>query len=123
MFSRRYHQTKEDSKHLVRAGSKPADIPKPTGPKPAGPKADAPKAPAPALTVTVAKPSPDADIEEGEILIGNTLLSLKGKEVPGSSLAPSLDKEVETLEGLNVDETGRLRLFGFRKFWLISRLF
>ena len=84
MFSRRYHQTKEDSKHLVRAGSKPADIL-----KPAGPKADAPKAPALALTVTVAKPTPDADVEEGEILIGNTLLSLKGKEVPGSSLAPS----------------------------------
>ena len=52
------------------------------------------------------------DIEEGETLIGNTLLSLKGKEVAGSSFALPLDKEVDTLEESNVDEAGELWFCG-----------
>ena len=56
------------------------------------------------------------DIEEGETLIGNTLLSLKGKEVAGSSFALPLDKEVDTLEESNVDEAGELWFCGIWRF-------
>ena len=96
----------------MRTGSTPVDLLKPTGPKPALPKVDAPKAPAP--MVTIAQQSPAAGIEEGEILIGNTLLSLKG--VAGSSFTPPLDKEVDTLEESNVDEAGKLRLCGVLRY-------
>jgi len=53
------------------------------------------------------------NIEEGEILVGETLMSLKGGEIPGGSSAPPSDKEVEALEGLNLDEAGKLRFFVF----------
>ena len=42
-------------------------------------------------------------------------LSLRGVDFPsGSSVLPS-DKEVEMLEGLNFDETDKLRLFVFNE--------
>jgi len=52
-------------------------------------------------------------VKEGEIMVGETLMSLRGGEVPGGSSAPPSDKEVETLERMDFDETGKLRLLGF----------
>ena len=46
-------------------------------------------------------------------MVGETLMSLRGLEVPGGSSAPPSDKEVETLERMGFDETGKLRLLGF----------
>jgi len=68
---------------------------------------------APAPVMTVATPSLAAGVEEGEILVGETLLSLRGGDFPSGSSAPSSDKEVEMLEGLNFDETGKLRFLVF----------
>ena len=53
------------------------------------------------------------NIEEGEILFGETLMAFRGGEIPGGSSAPPSDKEVEALEGLNLDEAGKLRFFVF----------
>ena len=53
------------------------------------------------------------NIEEGEILVGETLMALRGGEIPSGSSAPPSDKEVEALEGLNLDEAGKLRFFVF----------
>ena len=55
----------------------------------------------------------------GEISAGNTLLSLKEKGVAGSSFAPPLDKEVDTLEESNIDEAGKLRLCDVLRFGLV----
>jgi len=71
--------------------------------------ADAPKGPA--LAPTAAQPVLAVNIEEGEILVGETLMALRGGEIPGGSSAPPSDKEVEALEGLNLDEAGKLRFF------------
>ena len=67
----------------------------------------------PALASTAAQPVLAVNIEEGEILVGETLMALRGGEVPGGSSAPPSDKEVEALEGLNLDEAGKLRFFVF----------
>ena len=56
----------------------------------------------------VAIPTPAAGIEEGEILVGETLHSLRGGDILGGSSAPP-DKELEMLEGLNFDEPGIFR--------------
>ena len=94
---------------LVKTGSKPSDIPKPPEPKPTRAAAGAPKDPAP--MTAVATPTLAAGVEEGEIVVGETLLSLslRGGDFPGGSSALSSDKEVEMLEGLNLDEAGKLR--------------
>ena len=60
-----------------------------------------------------AQPVLAVNIEEGEILVGETLMALRGGEVLGGSSAPPSDKEVEALEGLNLDEAGKLRFFVF----------
>ena len=60
---------------LVKTGSKPSDIPKPPGPKPSGPAASALKSPTP--MTAVATPTLAAGAEEGEVLVGETLLSLR----------------------------------------------
>ena len=73
--------------------------------------ADAPKGPA--VAPIAAQPILAVNIEEGEILVGETLMVLRGGEIPGGSSAPPSDKEVEALEGLNLDETGKLRFFVF----------
>ena len=67
---------------------------------------------APAPVSAVAIPTPAAGIEEGEVLVGETLLSLRGEDIPGGSSAPA-DKELEILEGLNFDEPGKLCYFFF----------
>ena len=59
-------------------------------------------------------PTPSAGIEEGEILVGETLLSLRGGEIPGGSSAPA-DKDLEMLEGLKFDEPGKLLYFVLRE--------
>ena len=41
-------------------------------------------------------------------------LSLRGGDIPGGTLAPPADKELEMLEGLNFDEPGKLRYFILR---------
>ena len=98
---------------LVKTGAKPSDLPKPAEPRPTGPAAGAPKALAPVSAVDI--PTPSAGIEEGEVLVGETLLSLRGGDIPGGSSAPPPDKELEMLEGLNFDEPGKLRYFVFRE--------
>ena len=97
---------------LVKTGAKPSDLPKPPEPRPTGPAAGAPKAPAPVSAVAI--PTPSAGIEEGEVLVGETLLSLRCGDIPGGSSAPPADKELEMLEGLNFDEPGKLRYFVLR---------
>ena len=57
----------------------------------------------------VATPTLVAGVEEGKVLVGETLLSLRGADFPSGSSALPSDKEVEMLEGLNFDETGKLR--------------
>ena len=96
---------------LVKTGTKSSDLPKLAEPRPTGPAAGAPKAPAPVSAVAI--PTPSAGIEEGEVLVGETLLSLRGEDIPGGSSAPA-DKELEILEGLNFDEPGKLRYLVFR---------
>ena len=73
--------------------------------------ADAPKGPA--LAPTAAQPILAVNIEEEEILVGETLMALRGGEIPGGSSAPPSDKEVEALGGLNLDEGGKRCLFAF----------
>ena len=97
---------------LVKTGAKPSDLPKPPEPRPTGPAAGTPKDPAPVSAVAI--PTPAAGIEEGEVLVGETLLSLRGWDIPGGSSAPPADKELEMLEGLNFDEPGKLRYFVLR---------
>ena len=96
---------------LVNTGAKTSDIPRPPGPKSTGPAAGAPKAPAPMTAVAI--PTLVAGVEEKEFLVGETLFSLRGGDFPSGSSAPPSDKEVEMLEGLNFDETGKLRFFVF----------
>ena len=103
---------------LVNTGAKPLDIPRPQGPKPTGPAAGAPKAPAPMTAVST--PALAAGVEEGDVLVGETCC-LFGGDFPGGSSAPPSDKEVEMLEGLNFDETGKLRLFIFSDLLVCSR--
>jgi len=92
---------------LVKTGAKPADIPRPPEPRPIGPVVGVPKDAAP--TTAVATPSLAAGAEEGEIAVGETLLSLRGGDFPGGSSTLPSDKEVEMLEGLNLGEAGKLR--------------
>ena len=96
---------------LVKTGAKPADIPKPPEPRVTDSAADAPKGPAQAPTA--AQPVLAVNIEEGEILVGETLMALRGGEIPGGSSAPPLDREVEALEGMTFDESGEFHLLGF----------
>ena len=46
-------------------------------------------------------------------MVGETLMALRGGEIPGGSSAPPSDKEVDALEGLNLDEASKLRFFVF----------
>jgi len=105
---------------LVKTGAKPSDIPKPPEPRPTGPAAGAPKAPAP--MTAVATPTLAAGVEEGEVLVGETLLSLRGGDFPSGSSALPSDKEVEMLEGLNFDETGKLCFLVFMSPWFVCDL-
>ena len=66
-----------------------------------------------APTAAVATPSLAVGAEEGEIAVGETLLSLRGGDFPGGSSALPSDKEVEMLEGLNFDETDKLHFLFF----------
>jgi len=66
---------------LVKTGAKPSDLPKPPEPRPTGLAAGAPKAPAPVSVVAI--PTPAVGVEEGEVLVGETLLSLRGGDIPG----------------------------------------
>jgi hypothetical protein len=73
-----------------------------------------------ALTADVLKDSAPApkdvqpilavNIEEGEILVGEMLMALRGGEARGGSSAPPSDKEVEALEGMAFDESGKFHL-------------
>ena len=105
---------------LVKTGAKPSVIPKPPEPRPTGPAAGAPKDPAPMTAVATSTLA--AGAEEGEVLVGETLLSLRGGDFPSGSSALPSDKEVEMLEGLNFDETGKLRFFVFRELGLFVTL-
>ena len=96
---------------LVKTGSKPSDILKPPEPKPTRAPAGAPKDPA--SMTAVATPTLAAGVEEGEIVVGETPLSLRGEDFPGGPSALPSDKEVEVLEGLNLDEAGKLRFLAF----------
>ena len=96
---------------LVKTGAKPADIPKPPEPRVTDSAADAQKGPAQAPTA--AQPGLAVNIEEGEILVGETLMALRGGEIPGGSSAPPSDREVEALEGMTFVESGKFRLLGF----------
>jgi len=96
---------------LVKTGAKASDIPKPPEPRVSDSAADAPKGPAQAPTA--AQPVLAVNIEEGEILVGETLMALRGGEIPGGSSAPPSDREVEALEGMTFDESGKFRLLGF----------
>ena len=69
----------------------------------------------PAPVTAVATPTLAAGAEEGEVLVGETLLSLRGGDIPGGASAPA-DKELEMLEGLNFDEPGKLLYFVLRDF-------
>ena len=80
---------------LVKTGSKPSDIPKPPEAKPTRAAAGAPKDPASMMAVTT--PTLAAGVEEGEIVVGETLLSLRGRDFPSGSSALPSDKEVERL--------------------------
>jgi len=95
---------------LVKTGPRPTDLPKPPVTRVTASTADAPKEAAQATTT--AHPVLAVSIEEGEVLVGETLMALRGGEVPGGS-APPADKEVEALEGMAFDESGKLRLFAF----------
>jgi len=90
---------------IVRPASKLVGIPRPSEPKPTRPRVEATKDPEPAAT----KPFDVKDVEEGELQVGDTLLSLGRGGVAGSSAPPS-DWELEAIEGLNVDEADELRL-------------
>ena len=50
------------------------------------------------------------NIEEGEVLVGETLMALRGGEARGVSSAPPSDREVEVLEGMTFDESGKFHL-------------
>ena len=78
-----------------------------------GPAAGAPKAPAPVSVAAI--PTPSAGVEEGKVLVGETLLSLRGGDIPGGPLVPPADKELEMLGGLNFDEPGKLLHFVLRE--------
>ena len=70
----------------------------------------------------VATPTLAAGVEEGEVLVGETLLSLRGVDFPSGSSALPSDKEVEMLEGLNFDKTGKLRFLVFMSPWFVCDL-
>ena len=40
-------------------------------------------------------------------------MALRGGDAPGGSSAPPSDKEVEVLEGMTFDESGKFHLLGF----------
>jgi len=96
---------------LFKTGAKPADIPKPPEPRPTRAPAGAPKDPV--SMAAVATPTLAVGVEEGEIVVGETLLSLRGEDFPGGPSALPSDEEVEVLEGLNLDEAGKLRFLAF----------
>ena len=75
-----------------------------------------------APTAAVATPSLAAGAEEGEIVVGETLLSLKGGDFPGVVSALPSDREADALEGLGFDEAGKLRFLGFDSSWFVCDL-
>jgi hypothetical protein len=83
-------------------------------PKGAASTADVLKDSAPALKD--AQPVLAVNIEEGEILVGETLMALRGGEAHRGSSVPPSDKEVEGLEGMPFDESGKVHLLGFSRF-------
>ena len=62
------------------------------------------------LQTKVAQPVFALNIEEGEVLVGEALMALRGGEACGVSSAPPSDKEVEALEGMTFDESGKFHL-------------
>ena len=96
---------------LVKTGAKPADLPKPPVPKGTASTADVLKDSAPAPKD--AQPVLAVNIEVGEILVGETLMALRGGEARGGSSAPPSDKELEALEWMAFDESGKFHLLGF----------
>src|SRR6185312_14022202 len=96
---------------LVKTGPRPTDLPKPPVTRATASTAEALREPAPAPKD--AQPILALNIEEGEILVGETLMTLRGGEAPGGSSAPPSDKEVEALEGMTFDESGKFHLLGF----------
>ena len=96
---------------LVKSGTKPADLPRPPVPKGAASSADVLKDST--LVPKDAQPVLAVNIEEGEILVGETLMALRGGEAPGGSSALPSDKEVEALEGMAFDESSKFDLLGF----------
>ena len=70
---------------LVKTGARPADLPKPPMPKGAASTVDVLKESAPAPKD--APPVLAVNIEEGEILVGETLMALRGGEARGGSSA------------------------------------
>ena len=96
---------------LVKTGPRPTDLPKPPVTRVIASTAEALKGPTPAPKD--AQPVLAVNIEEGEILVGETLMELRGGEAPGGSSAPPSDKEVEALEGMAFNESGKFHLLGF----------
>jgi hypothetical protein len=72
--------------------------------------------------MAVATPTLAAGVKEGQVLVGETLLSLRGGDFPSGSSALPLDKEVEMLEGLNFDEIGKVRFLVFKSPWFVCDL-
>ena len=70
----------------------------------------------------VAMPTLAAGVEEGEVLVGESLLSLRDGDFPCVSSTPPSDKEMEMLEGLNFDETGKLCFLIFMSPWVVCDL-
>ena len=62
--------------------------------------------------MTTAAQTVAVGVEEGGIFVGDTLMSLRGGEFPSGSSAPPSDRELEPLERMNFDETGKIRLLG-----------
>ena len=105
---------------LVKTGARPANLPKLPVPKGAASTADVLMVSAPAPKD--APPVLAVNIEEGEILVGETLMALRGGEARGGSSAPPSGKEVEASEGLTFDESGKFHLLCFSDFLAHSPL-
>ena len=93
---------------LVKTGAKPADLPKPPVMRVTASTAEALKGPTP--KPKDAQPVLAVNIEEGEILVGETLMALWGGEARGVLSAPPSDREVEALDGMTFDESGKFHL-------------
>ena len=56
------------------------------------------------------------------MVVGETLLSLRGGDFPGGASALPSDREVDVLEGLSFDEAGKLCFLGFDNPWFVCDL-